>query len=122
MSSRIDVDPTSAVPAFEQIRGQVLDLVDSGALAMGDRLPTIRALAAELGVAPGTVARAYRELEQDGVIETRRRLGTVIADAGPAEHTQARRAARLFAAAAREAGLTDDEALAMAHSALTASR
>ncbi|MBD7995114.1 GntR family transcriptional regulator [Arthrobacter sp. Sa2CUA1] len=88
MSARISVDLESPVPPYEQIRGQVSALAASGVLSPGDRLPTIRMLAADLGVAPGTVARAYKELEAEGTVTAMRRRGTVIApprpDAAPA--------------------------------------
>ncbi len=79
MSAGISVDLGSATPPYEQIRAQVASLIALGALAPGTRLPTVRSLAADLGIAAGTVARAYRELEQAGLIETRRRNGTVVA-------------------------------------------
>ena len=80
------MDLGSATPPYEQIRAQISSLIALGALAPGTRLPTVRRLAADLGIAAGTVARAYRELEQSGLIETRRRNGTVVAGtpAGPA--------------------------------------
>ena len=80
MTAQLEVDLTSGVPAFEQIRAQVVAHVAAGRLVAGDRLPTIRALATDLGLAAGTVARAFRELEAEGVVETRRRAGTVIAE------------------------------------------
>ena len=79
MTAGISVDLGSATPPYEQIRAQVASLIALGALAPGTRLPTVRSLAADLGIAAGTVARAYRELEQAGLIETRRRNGTVVA-------------------------------------------
>jgi len=79
MSAEISVDLESPVPPYEQIRGQVSALAASGVLSPGDRLPTIRMLAADLGVAPGTVARAYKELEAEGTVTAMRRRGTVIA-------------------------------------------
>lgn len=74
----VDVDTTSPVPPFEQIRAQITDLAEAGALPAGTRLPTIRQLASDLGLAPGTVARAYRELESSGVVTSRVRHGTTI--------------------------------------------
>src|SRR6202007_2395664 len=65
------IDHTSAVPSYEQICRQVVALVASGSLRPGDRLPTVRGLAAELGLAVNTVAKAFRELELRGAIETR---------------------------------------------------
>src|SRR4051794_31810148 len=77
----LEVDLASAVPPYEQIRAQVTALVRAGALEAGARLPPIRQLAAALGVASGTVARAYRELESDGVVATRGRNGTTVVKA-----------------------------------------
>ena len=74
----IDVDSASGTPPYEQIRSQLAAHVDTGALQPGDRLPTVRRLAEDLGVATNTVARAYRELEQSGVIETRGRGGSFV--------------------------------------------
>jgi GntR family transcriptional regulator len=78
MTAGISVDLGSPVPPYEQIRTQISSLIAVGSLAAGTRLPTVRSLASDLGIAAGTVARAYRELEQSGVIETRRRNGTVV--------------------------------------------
>jgi GntR family transcriptional regulator len=78
MSTGIAVDLRSAVPPYEQIRLQVTSLIAMGSLAPGTRLPTVRSLAADLGIAAGTVARAYKELEQAGLTETRRRNGTIV--------------------------------------------
>lgn len=74
----LEVDLASAVPPYEQIRAQITALARAGALAVGARLPPIRQLAADLGVASGTVARAYRELESDGIVATRGRHGTTV--------------------------------------------
>lgn len=79
MTAGISVDLDSATPPYEQIRAQISSLIALGALEPGTRLPTVRRLAADLGIAAGTVARAYRELEQSGLIDTRRRNGTVVA-------------------------------------------
>ena len=79
MSAGITVNLGSATPPYEQIRAQISQLIALGTLAPGTRLPTVRSLAADLGIAAGTVARTYRELEQSGLIETRRRNGTVVA-------------------------------------------
>lgn len=83
MTAGISVDLGSATPPYEQIRAQVSSLITFGALTPGTRLPTVRSLAADLGVAAGTVARAYRELEQAGLTEARRRNGTVVAGTPP---------------------------------------
>ena len=78
MSAGITVDLRSAIPPYEQIRSQISSLVALGALAPGTRLPTVRSLAADLGIAAGTVARAYKELEAGGLVDSRRRGGTVV--------------------------------------------
>jgi GntR family transcriptional regulator len=74
----LEIDADSPVPPYEQLRQQVTTLVLGGRLERGDRLPSIRQLANDLGLAGGTVARAYRELESDGVVATRGRHGTTI--------------------------------------------
>ncbi len=76
----VSVDTSSAVPAYEQIRAQVTALADSGALPARTRLPSVRQLAADLGVAPGTVAKAYQQLEEAGITTAHRRRGTLISD------------------------------------------
>lgn len=114
----IEIDLGSSVPPYEQIRLQVLAHVSAGHLRAGDRLPTIRALAADLGVATGTVARAFRELESAGVVATRRRTGTVVAAGTPAPDTAVQDAATRFVALARAAGLDDAEVLAAVRGAL----
>ncbi|MFP3460229.1 GntR family transcriptional regulator [Arthrobacter globiformis] len=78
MTEGISVDLGSATPPYEQIRLQISALIAAGGLTAGTRLPAVRSLAADLGLAAGTVARAYKELEQAGLIETRRRNGTVV--------------------------------------------
>jgi DNA-binding transcriptional regulator YhcF (GntR family) len=74
----VAVDPADHDPPYQQIRLQVLAAMAAGTLAVGTRLPTIRQLAADLDLATNTVARAYRELEVDGAIETRGRKGTFV--------------------------------------------
>ncbi|MDF9717844.1 GntR family transcriptional regulator [Nocardioides sp. ChNu-153] len=101
-------DPSSATPPFEQLRAQLASRVAAGELPPGERLPTVRALAADLGLAAGTVARVYRELEADGVVVTRGRSGTFVASTAAAGDADP--AARGYAAAARRAGLSLAEA------------
>lgn len=110
----VAVDPASPVPPYEQIRGQIEVMVAAGSLITGDRLPPIRQLANDLGVATGTVARAYTELERQGLVVSRRRTGTVVAGTGarPADERRRRleeaaeqyaRTVQLLGASAREA-------------------
>lgn len=72
----IIVDDENPTPPFEQIRSQIESQILLGSLPNGERLPTVRQLAADLGLAPGTVARAYAALDAAGLIETRRGAGT----------------------------------------------
>ena len=118
MSLQVEVDLGSGVPPYEQIRLGVLAHVSAGRLRTGDRLPTIRALATDLGVAAGTVARAYRELEASGVVSTRRRTGTVVADGTPGTRAEVAAAAAHVVLVARTAGLRDDEVLDLVRGAL----
>jgi DNA-binding transcriptional regulator YhcF (GntR family) len=66
----ISVDNTDPTPPFEQIRRQLVDEIRSGTLPQGSKLPSVRQLAGDLSVAAGTVARAYGELESEGLVET----------------------------------------------------
>ncbi|WNZ12740.1 GntR family transcriptional regulator [Streptomyces sp. 11x1] len=105
---------------YEQVRAQISEQARSGALPVGYRLPTVRGLAEQLGLAANTVAKAYRALETDGVIETRGRNGTFVAAAGSAAEREAAVAAGAFAERARRLGLSETEALAAARDALRA--
>lgn len=79
--SSIEIDLDDPTPPYEQIRRAIVAQIGSGALVGGDRLPTIRALARDLGIAPGTVGRAYKELDEAGLISTARAAGTRISPA-----------------------------------------
>ncbi|MFO0935444.1 MAG: GntR family transcriptional regulator [Gemmataceae bacterium] len=76
----IRVRPDSPVPIYEQIASQIIFAVANGDLAMGDLVPSVRDLAAQVVVNPNTVARAYQELERAGVIESRRGLGMAVSE------------------------------------------
>lgn len=112
----VRIDATSAEPPFEQLRRQVREQVETGTLAAGTRLPPVRALAAELGLAANTVARAYRELEADGVLDTRGRAGTFVAGRGV--DAEARAAARAYAERIVTLGLSPADALRLVEDAL----
>lgn len=135
--TELRVELSSPVPVYEQIRNQVSALVAVGGLRPGDRLPASRDLARDLGIAVGTVQRAYRELEAAGAVTSRRRVGTVIAEtaAGPAGSrpegpADARPSgtsglvadARTLVAKAREQGLGDEAVLALVRGALLPER
>jgi len=115
----LSIDHGSDVPPYEQLRSAVVALVQGGSLAAGAKLPTVRALAEELGLAANTVARAYRELEASEIIETRGRNGSFVRASGDAIHRMAQDAARAYADRVAALGLPRDEALALVQSALT---
>ena len=77
------VDTGNPTPPYEQLRRQLAELIQSAALTPGDRLPPLRQLAADLGLAVGTVARAYRELESAGLVSSRRGGGTRVSATVP---------------------------------------
>jgi DNA-binding transcriptional regulator YhcF (GntR family) len=117
---RLTIDPDAADAPFEQVRTQIAEQARSGALPVGFKLPTVRGLAEELALAANTVAKAYRALESDGVIETRGRNGTFVAAAGEAADQQAAAAAQAYAQRAHRLGLDRAAALAAAEEALRA--
>jgi GntR family transcriptional regulator len=106
--------PTSGQPLYLQLMQQIRHAAETGALSDGDQLPGIRTLAEELVVSPNTVAKAYNELEHEGLLELRqgsgaflciRRRTKTLANHMPA----ARRKVRALIDALREEGLQDDE-------------
>jgi DNA-binding transcriptional regulator YhcF (GntR family) len=107
------LDPDSAVPLFEQVRVQLAAAISSGGLAPATRIPTVRRLAADLGLAVNTVARSYRELELAGLIETRGRHGTFVASAPSESRRLATQAAQEFARRMRDLGVGHAESLAI---------
>jgi len=117
----IVIDTVSPTPPFEQLRTQIARKVTSGELPAGTKLATVRQLAADLGLATNTVARAYRELEADGVIATHGRRGTFVSsevlDDGSGVMAGL---AREYAVAARRAGLSRAEATQLVERAWSA--
>lgn len=108
MSSAVVLNLRSAVPPYEQIRAQIAGHIAAGTLPPEARLPTVRDLASDLGVAVGTVQRAYRELEAAGLVLSRRRHGTSVAPStGVAERGDIRHLAHAFIDQARNSGLSD---------------
>ena len=103
----ITIDEADARPPFEQIREQLTDQIRSGALVAGHRLPSVRQLAGDLRIAPGTVARAYAELESDGLLESSR-AGTRVREVDELPEP-ARAAARDYVQ--RVQGMSLDDAL-----------
>ena len=89
----IRVDPARATPPSRQLVEAVLDRIAGGIWAAGDRLPSVRGLAAEALVNPNTVGKAYRELEGMGVVEGRNGAGVFVTPAGPKRARTVRRGA-----------------------------
>ncbi|UUN24992.1 GntR family transcriptional regulator [Streptomyces sp. FIT100] len=115
----IVIDSTSPVPPFEQLRAQLARQIQDHTLAAGTRLPTIRRLAADLGLAVNTVGRAYRELEVAGLVEARGAAGSFVSAAGEEGRERARRAAAEYAAVIAGVGIDTDEAIRIVQAALT---
>ncbi|MHA6758249.1 GntR family transcriptional regulator [Streptacidiphilus sp. PAMC 29251] len=116
----IRVDTASPVPPFEQIRAQLAWLIETGRLPDAQRLPPVRQLAADLGLAAGTVARAYRELEAAHLVRTRRGAGTRVSapEAGPRRDDPLERLAQQYIEAARTLGADNAQLVGAVHEVL----
>ncbi len=113
----VRVDAASSTPPYEQVRAQVIAAIENGSLVAGTKLPPVRALATELNLAANTVARAYKELEEAGYVETRGRAGTFVK--GPdAASARAAGAARTYVETVRRLGVTADDAVEFVRAAL----
>lgn len=112
----VQIDAHATRPLFDQLRSQIIEAIRDGRLSPGTRLPTVRELAGQLNLAVNTVARAYRELESSGIVETRGRFGTFVARSDPADDAMAS-AAHTYVTAARALGVGKDEALRYVHTA-----
>jgi GntR family transcriptional regulator len=103
------------MPLWEQLRGRLEMLILSGSLGPGERAPTVRTMARSLDLAPGTVAKAYRSLEVEGLLVGRGRLGTFVAEELPERPSEADdrldQAARAYARRARQLGFDPSQAL-----------
>jgi len=109
----VTVDTTSPIPPFEQLRAGIAKLIAVGQLPAGTQLPSVRQLAGDLALAPGTVQRAYTELQAAGLVRARARRGVVVADnvahpTGPQATTEhLATGARQFVDHARRLGVDD---------------
>jgi DNA-binding transcriptional regulator YhcF (GntR family) len=115
---RVSVDASSSVPPYEQVRSSLAQQINDGTLAVGTKLPTVRQLAADVGIAPNTIARAYRELEEAGLIETRGRAGSFVGSSGDETRQRAREAAATYASTCHALGLSPAESLSIVTAAL----
>lgn len=105
----ITLSARGGTPA-EQVHGQLRGLITTGRLAADERLPSVRQLASDLGVAPGTVARAYKQLEEEGLVVSRTGAGTRVSRSATPVSRAVAEAARALAAAARRDGLSPADA------------
>lgn len=116
----VHVDTASPVPVHAQLRTQIERLIVSGSLRPGTRLPAIRDLATDLGLARGTVNKVYEALARDGLVQTAGRHGTIVLDRpfpGPAT-SDLDDAADALAVVARQLGVPDDATHAALDAAL----
>jgi GntR family transcriptional regulator len=110
------LDLHSGVPVYRQLIDQVLGGIAAGVLAPGDQLPTVRQVAVDLSINPNTVARAYREMEIRGVLDTQQGTGTFVSNQ-PVQQDEVERERRLaqivgdFIARAGAAGFTSNDLL-----------
>jgi len=110
-------NPASGVPIYLQLKEQIRHACETGALRPGDSLPGIRALAESMVINPNTVARVYRELELEGLLELRHGVGAFVASCGTTRWTAARsgqikaaqKAARSLVSELRRRGIEPDE-------------
>jgi GntR family transcriptional regulator len=111
------LDARSGVATYLQIVQQVKEALRLGVLDVGDQLPTVREVVADLAINPNTVAKAYRDLEREGLVVARPGRGTFIADtlAAPSlqHHEALRRELERWLAAAVQAGLDEDSIRAL---------
>ena len=117
----VEVDADSPTPPYEQIRAQIAMMIGAGTLPRGAHLPPIRQLAADLGLAANTVARAYRELEHEGLVASRVRHGTTVTGrARPRSeiHRRLAEGAAAYAALARQLGVDPEQAQAAVRDAI----
>lgn len=116
------LDARSGVPTYVQIVQQVKDALRLGVLDVGDQLPTVREVVAELAINPNTVAKAYRELERDGLVVARQGRGTFVAGtlgtSSIEHHAELRRALERWVRDAERAGLDEESIRALVSSTL----
>ena len=116
--------PDSGVPAYLQLVQQVRQAIRMGVLDVGDRLPTVKEVVAQVAINPNTVLKAYRDLEHEGLVEGRQGVGTFVSrrPSGPPPGTQARLARGLerWVESARDEGLDDEGIQALLREVLRA--
>src|SRR6266704_2912370 len=120
------LNPGSGLPAYLQLVQQVKQALRMGILDVGDKLPTVKEVVAEVAINPNTVMKAYWELEHEGLVEGRQGVGTFVSrrPEGPPPGTQLRLARSLerWVQAARDEGLDDESIESLLRSTLSSSR
>ncbi|MDE0193100.1 MAG: GntR family transcriptional regulator [Gammaproteobacteria bacterium] len=106
------LNPSSAIPIYRQIIDQTRDLVTGGELAAGDKLPSIRAIASDLGINPMTVSKAYSMLDQAGIVSRCRGVGMVVAEGATDRTLVTEPAARAVVLDAKGTGMSRADLLA----------
>jgi len=116
------LDTRSGLPPYLQVVQQVKQALRLGVLAVGDQLPTVKEVVAALAINPNTVLKAYRELEHEGLIDSRPGQGTFVlrtlAGASLKSHAALRRSLVVWLRQARQEGLDDDSMVALFTAAL----
>jgi GntR family transcriptional regulator len=119
------LDQRSGVPAYLQIVRQVKQALRMGTLAVGDKLPTVKEVVADVAVNPNTVMKAYWELEHEGLVEGRQGVGTFVCrlpvGPPPTTHVRLARGLERWVQTARSAGMDDEAIESMLRSVLRAS-
>jgi len=110
----VHVDPRSSIPVFQQLVDEVKSAVARGACASGEMIPSVRQMAAQALINPNTVAKAYRDLERDGIVTTRRGLGVFVAEGAAklcrnGRREDIREKLEEITAEARRAGISGEE-------------
>jgi GntR family transcriptional regulator len=125
-SISFQLNPDSGVPAYIQLAQQVKQAIRMGILDVGDKLPTVKEVVAEVAINPNTVMKAYWQLEHEGLVEGRQGVGTFVSrrPSGPPPDTQARLARSLdrWVQTARHEGLDDESIESMLRATLSGSR
>lgn len=125
-SISFQLNPDSGVPAYIQLAQQVKQAIRMGVLDVGDKLPTVKEVVAEVAINPNTVMKAYWQLEHEGLVEGRQGVGTFVSrrPSGPPPDTQARLARSLerWVQSARDEGLDDESIESMLRATLSGSR
>lgn len=116
------LDTRSGLPPYLQVVQQVKQALRLGVLTVGDQLPTVKEVVATLAINPNTVLKAYRELEHEGLIDSRPGQGTFVlrtlAGASLKSHAALRRSLLVWLRQARQEGMDDDSIVALFTAAL----